>query len=118
MVAKREELEVVDSKAMWQVDVEPFVGQHFFGILDARTLCDDVLATPFVDHARAHLTLVALVEHAPNEVAADGAKRGLLERGGHELVAVDLVHFSAHRNPSLVERLRVLLEHFEVIVGP
>ena len=52
------------------------------------------------------------MRYLPNKVTTNGTKCKLLESGGHELVAVYLMHFAAHRYATNVECLIVLFEHF------
>ena len=65
-----------------------------------------------VDHAHAHLALVALLAQAPDEVPAVRAEGGLPQEGGHELVRVHLVHPPLHGPPALLpgEAALLLLE--------
>ncbi|RNA18220.1 hypothetical protein BpHYR1_009730, partial [Brachionus plicatilis] len=107
VVAKREQFERVNHEPVRHIYVKTFVcSEHGLGVLDARTLGDDVCSTPFVYDTRAHLTLIALcVEHAPDKIAANRAKCWLPKISGHELVAVDLMNFASHGNATSVKCL-------------
>ena len=76
----------------------------------AGALGDDHLVAPLVDHGAAHLALVTLLAHAPDEVLAVGAEGGLLEEHRDELVPVDLVHAPPERHAPLGSPPLLLLE--------
>lgn len=70
----------------------------------ARTARDNELVASFVQHERAHLTLVALFSDAPNEVFAMRTKRGLFQIRRHKPVLVDNVHSSPNGAATFVEK--------------
>lgn len=98
VVAECGPLVAVHHKPVRDVDAEPASRCHlvFLAALRAGAPSHHGFMTALVDDARAHLTLVPLFPEAPDEPPAVGAEGGLPQEGGHELVAIDLVHPAAH----------------------
>uniref|UniRef100_A0A6B0UWD9 Putative secreted protein n=1 Tax=Ixodes ricinus TaxID=34613 RepID=A0A6B0UWD9_IXORI len=119
VVAERGPLVAVHHELVRDVDAQPAFRRHLIvsAALRAGAPGHYGFMAPLVDDARAHLTLVPLFPEAPDEPPAVGAEGGLPQEGGHELVAVDLVHPAAHGSvppaeflppPRLSQCLRIL----------
>ena len=100
---------VVNFEPVRNIDLEP---EPLIRALaqQAGTLGDDHLVAPLVDHAGAHLALVALLAQAPYEIPTVRTECRLLEVDSHELVTIDLVNTTPQRHPSLASPSLFFLE--------
>ena len=98
-------------KPVRNIDLEPRPGAVLSALaLQPRTLGDDHLVAPLVDHAGAHLALVALLTKTPDEISAVGTEGRLLQVDSHELVTIDLVDPPSDRHSPLVSPTFLLLK--------
>lgn len=97
-------LVVVDFESVWHVDLESLLVEHGLSTIDRRSCA---LGYHFIDALLVNRcitlsALVALLVQPPDKFMADRAERGLREKGGCELVTLDVVDFGLFDGASAV----------------
>ena len=88
-------LVVVDLESVWHVDLESLLMEHGFSAIDCGScaLGYHFINALLVNRCITLSALVTLLVQAPDKFMADRAKCGLREKGGRELVTLDMVDF-------------------------